>query len=156
MPSLDHTIVVVRHIPDSPPGVFASLTRPEKMLEWWGHRERWWLTSANVDLRVGGRFHLDWRDTQGKLGSMHGVYLEIEAPTRLCSTWVGSHEKSHAEEVEFLLEAEVSGTRLEIRHTGLQGRPEAQADYQRGWELISEWLCDYHKNHHGRSGPFAA
>ncbi|HMK30621.1 MAG TPA: SRPBCC domain-containing protein [Terriglobales bacterium] len=156
MAEVDHTIVVIRQVAASPMGVFASLTRPEELLEWWGHKERWWLTAANVDLRVGGRFHFDWLNTQGTSGSMHGVYLAIEAPQRLCSTWVGTHEKSHAEELEFLLEPEGRGTRLEIRHSGLQGRPEARADYQRGWELISDWLCEYHANHHGRRGPFAA
>ena len=49
--------------------------------------------------------------------------------------------KDHLDEVTIRLAPEKAGTKVELRHSGLAGRPEQYANYQQGWTLILGWLA---------------
>jgi uncharacterized protein YndB with AHSA1/START domain len=67
--------------------VFRSWTDPKELTKWWGppgHDS----PSADVDLRVGGRYRLAMRKLpDGKPFYAYGVYQEIVAPSKLVFTW---------------------------------------------------------------------
>ena len=67
--------------------VFAALTTPEHVRNWWGF-ETSPLVVCEIDLRVGGSWRYVTRDADGVELGWHGEYREIEAPHRIVSTEV--------------------------------------------------------------------
>src|ERR671933_2839443 len=84
----DDQIVITREFDAPAHLVFKAYTTPELVKQWWsGHRGK--VTSAEIDLRVGGR----WRyvmvtDDGGQEVAFHGEYREIVPGERLVSTEV--------------------------------------------------------------------
>jgi uncharacterized protein YndB with AHSA1/START domain len=134
-------LVIEQQVRAKPSEVFADLTVPDRMLRWWGDRSKWWLTSAEVALRPNGRFWVLWENTKGEKDGMGGHFKTIDRDRGFVLSFVGSHEKSHVDELAILLEPDNGGTKVVLRHSGLAGRPERYADYQRGWTLILGWLA---------------
>jgi uncharacterized protein YndB with AHSA1/START domain len=66
--------------------VFRLWSKPEFIVRWWGP-EGLYLSTCEMDFRVGGR----WRYTMHSVGGddypINGIYREIEAPSRLCFTY---------------------------------------------------------------------
>ena len=134
------TLVVERYVRARPSEVFADLTVPERLLRWWGDRSKWWLTSAEVDLRPGGRFWVLWENTKGEAAGVGGHFKAIHPDQGFVLSFVGSHAKDHIDEVTILLTPENAGTKVVLHHSGLAGRRQDYANYQQGWELILGWL----------------
>jgi uncharacterized protein YndB with AHSA1/START domain len=67
--------------------VFEAMTNPEHIRQWWGagHGE---VTTCEVDLRVGGRWHFAQATGDGQEVSFSGEYLEIDPPGHLVHTEV--------------------------------------------------------------------
>jgi uncharacterized protein YndB with AHSA1/START domain len=68
--------------------VFAAWTNPEVLRRWWASEPGWRSPSAEVDLRVGGRYRLSMGEPDG--GPVHAVtgeYTEVRPPERLAYTW---------------------------------------------------------------------
>ena len=65
--------------------VFEAMTNPEHIRQWWGagHGE---VTTCEVDLRVGGRWHFAQTTPDGQEVSFSGEYREIDPPGRLVHT----------------------------------------------------------------------
>lgn len=51
----------VREIRAKPERVFRTFTTPENLMEWWGKRG-WPMTLVQIDLKLGGRYRLDFRN----------------------------------------------------------------------------------------------
>ena len=67
--------------------VFDVLTRPEYMSRWWATGGDV-MTLCEVDLRVGGDFHIVFVTPEGAHCSFRGTYQEVVAPTRLVNSWL--------------------------------------------------------------------
>jgi len=79
------------------------------------------LTSAEVDLRLNGRFWVLWENTKGEKDGMGGHFKNIERDRGFVISFVGSHAKTHVDEWAIRLEPENAGTRVVLRHSGLAG-----------------------------------
>jgi uncharacterized protein YndB with AHSA1/START domain len=134
-------LIVEQHIGAKPQEVFADLTIADRLLRWWGDREEWWLTKADVELRAGGRYWLSWENTKGETNDMGGRFKTIRPNQGFVLSFVGSHAKDHTDELAIELKPEAGGTKVVLCHSGLAGRPERYADYQQGWKLILGWLA---------------
>jgi uncharacterized protein YndB with AHSA1/START domain len=67
--------------------VFAAMTQPEHITQWWGRLgEGYTVPVCEVDLRVGGQWRFVNRIPSGDLVEFYGVYREIEAPARMVYT----------------------------------------------------------------------
>jgi uncharacterized protein YndB with AHSA1/START domain len=62
----------VREVKAPPPRAYAAFTEPE-------HVSRWFMTEAEADLRVGGRYKNADGDT--------GEYLALDPPNQVAFTW---------------------------------------------------------------------
>ena len=82
-----------------------------------------------------------WENTKGEKDGMGGHFKTIDQDRGFVLSFVGSHAKSHVDELAIRLHPENEGTKLVLRHSGLAGRPERYADYQQGWTLILGWLA---------------
>ncbi len=80
----DNQILITREFAAPAGKVWRAYTTPELIKQWWAG-QRGTVTSAEVDLRVGGR----WRyvmDAGGAEVSFRGEYRELEEPVRLVNT----------------------------------------------------------------------
>jgi uncharacterized protein YndB with AHSA1/START domain len=62
------------------------LTKPEHVSKWFAPQGEE-VTVCSIDLRVGGDYHFVFVTDDGTECSFRGIYLEIESPTRVVSTW---------------------------------------------------------------------
>jgi uncharacterized protein YndB with AHSA1/START domain len=66
--------------------VFAAFLFPDALKHWWAP-EGYAVLHAEVDARVGGRYSLEMRALgDSHIVTIHGVYREIDPPTRLVFT----------------------------------------------------------------------
>jgi uncharacterized protein YndB with AHSA1/START domain len=100
--------------------VWAALITPARISDWL-------CADAEVEARVGGRFHLVFRNGPH---SMTGVITRFEPPRVLEYTWPESAAKGDSM-VLWALSATAGGTRLVLTHTLTGGG--AVADFASGW-----------------------
>src|SRR6476659_6934374 len=67
--------------------IYEAMTNPEHIRHWWGagHGE---VTTCEVDLRVGGRWHFAQVNAAGQEVSFSGEYRELDPPRRMVHTEV--------------------------------------------------------------------
>lgn len=98
--------------PVGPWEVWAALTRPEKLSEWFGEEV------VTLDLRPGGR--LEFRDAGGRL--RRAIIEVVDAPERFAFRWLpvrvapdgGVPERAPGSRVEFVLHPDGGGTALTV------------------------------------------
>ncbi len=78
-----------------------------------GDRRVWRLSRCEVDFRVGGAWAVTMKAASGYEHPVHGVFTEIEEPTRLCFTYINDYD-GHEMLVEMDFAAEGTGTRMEF------------------------------------------
>jgi uncharacterized protein YndB with AHSA1/START domain len=71
--------------------VFQAFTDPQYIPRWMLGPDGWSMPVCEIDLRVGGAWHMVWRRDDGTEMEMRGVYREIDPPARLVTTesWGG-------------------------------------------------------------------
>jgi uncharacterized protein YndB with AHSA1/START domain len=81
----DTQILITREFAAPRHLVYRAWTTPELIKRWWGG-ERGEVTSAEVDLRVGGKWRYVMVAHAGFEVAFHGEYIEIVAEERIVST----------------------------------------------------------------------
>src|ERR1700694_2147877 len=81
----DTQILITRDFEAPKHLVFKAMTTPELIKRWWGG-DRGEVTSAEVDLRVGGKWRNVMTANQGFEVAFHGEYREIVPNERIVST----------------------------------------------------------------------
>ena len=112
--------------------VFAAWSSAEALKRWHAPEDAIVL-DAGVDFRVGGRYHVQMRGTDGSLHLVAGRYREIDPPRRLVLTWRWESNPDATESlvtVEFL---ERGGeTEVVLTHEGLTTEQDRQG-HRHGW-----------------------
>jgi len=115
---------IERHFDAPREAVFAALTEPYKMNQWFFGMPG---GSAKVeqDFRVGGSYTVNMFAADGSESKCenareaeyapHGEYLEIDPPNKLVFTWISEGFVDDST-VTVLLEEEEGGTKLVLRH----------------------------------------
>jgi uncharacterized protein YndB with AHSA1/START domain len=67
--------------------VFDAWTSEEVLRRWFHSGPDWSTSTAEVDLRVGGRIRLAMRQPDGTEHAMGGEYTLVDRPHRLAMTW---------------------------------------------------------------------
>ena len=113
--------------------VFRAWTQPEELTKWWGP-EGYATPSAEVDLRVGGKYRLGMMKLpDGKIFYLSGTYREVRPPERLVYTWRWEAQPEHGETlvtVEF--RAVGDSTEVDLIHEVFPTQ-KARDDHNRGW-----------------------
>ena len=91
--------------------VYEAMTNPEHIRQWWGagHGE---VTTCEVDLRVGGRWHFAQTTPGGDEVSFSGEYRELDPPGRMVHTEVFDNIQSPESVVESTLTEQDGSTTL--------------------------------------------
>jgi uncharacterized protein YndB with AHSA1/START domain len=140
------TIVGEVEIEAPPDAVFDALVTPEDLTAWWGSDELYRTFDWVIDLRPGGEWSCQARDSSGNTGVVHGVYIEVDRPRLLAYTWNPGWDPIPETSVRYVLEPTASGTRLTVIHSGFAGHEESQRGHTQGWTRVLSWLMDYCKS----------
>ncbi|TPL03218.1 SRPBCC domain-containing protein [Mesorhizobium sp. B2-4-14] len=129
------TVFATVDLSASPERVFRALSTDQVEL-WWGSVDTYRMVDWSADLRVGGRWTVVVRTSDGSDLPAGGEFLEIEAPRRIVQTrayaWDHPTLGRRQTKVAWLLQPVAAGTRLTICHGGFAGLAEAAAEHADG------------------------
>jgi uncharacterized protein YndB with AHSA1/START domain len=125
------SVTLVRRIKAPPERVWAAITRPEQMTQWWGPDAGPTL-KAEADVRPGGRFAVTFRLLNGDEHTPTGVYREVVPEERLVFTWEWAGHPERESLVSFRLAPIEGGTELTLTHEQLPDE-EARRSHENGW-----------------------
>ncbi|BDE08171.1 activator of HSP90 ATPase [Vulcanimicrobium alpinum] len=127
----------------TPAAIFAALTDPAQLVQWWGG-DKYKVDRMDVDLRAGGAWRTEGTGGDGHAFAAFGVYRVIEPPHTLEYTW--NYDWSDGDAVQTLVRFDISergsGSLVRVTHTGFVDAEE-RSDHDQGWTLVLGWLHDY-------------
>jgi uncharacterized protein YndB with AHSA1/START domain len=125
------SVTIVRRIQATPAKIWAALTTPALMIQWWGPDAGPTLR-ADADVRPGGRYNITFRVLSGAEYSASGVYRDIIPEQKLSFTWE-LHGKAEPETlVTFLLKPLENVTEFTLIHEHLPDEEQRQS-HNNGW-----------------------
>lgn len=134
-------VAVRRILPARRERVFEAWTRPELLTRWFFPGSDWKAT-ASTDLRIGGRYDVVMRETNGTEHLQFGVYREIEPVSRLVFTW-NCPELSVTDSVVIVeLIDRGAQTELVLTHE-LPPDPKIRQGHEEGWKGCTENLARF-------------
>ena len=127
------SLTLERHYPVAPEKVWRAWTDPEAIARWWGPGGEQPVALAELDVRVGGHFHIVFGGPQGTDHEVCGIYQEVVPNRKLVFTWIWPRTTPERESVVTIeLRRSGSGTELLFRQEKLFD--EAVRDgHRRGW-----------------------
>jgi uncharacterized protein YndB with AHSA1/START domain len=118
--------------------VFQAWTDPEIITKWFGPKGVS-TESAQIDLKVGGRYQFTLKLPDGKISNHHGEYREIDPPHKLVFTGILDGQSCSGSEglyAETLVTIELqdlgSSTRLTLTHEFFPNE-ESKESHNMGW-----------------------
>ena len=128
------SLTVRRSYPVAPEKVWRAWTDPQAMKQWFKPDPSWSIPLAEADVRVGGRYRILMRDTQGQEFDLTGTYREVVPNRRLVMTWGWKNQPGHESLVTVILRPadKGKGTELELCHERFIDM-ENEATHQQGW-----------------------
>src|SRR5215475_9131570 len=122
-----------RRLKASPEPVYAAWTDPQKIVRWFGRADaRSDTMRAEIDLRVGGRYRVQFTASAGKYFEVGGIYRELIPNERLVFSWAWHSTPERESLVTVTFKPEGDGTLLTVHHSQLFDEA-ARAGHQRGW-----------------------
>ena len=121
--------------------VFKAWTTPEALKQWFGPTDGFTVPSAEVDLRIGGKYRLQMKAPDGAVHTVGGVYREVAAPEKLVFTWAweeggGCGDSGNEQPVETLVTVEFrekgQSTEVLLTHE-LFPTTESRDKHDEGW-----------------------
>jgi uncharacterized protein YndB with AHSA1/START domain len=132
---------VRRVVPAPRDQVFKAWTDATALQKWWGTAGGKNSVSAEVDLRVGGKFRIETEASEARPASrITGTFLEVEPPQRLAYTWLGEgamYDGLTLVTVEFFDRG--GSTEIVLSHEFFHSK-KGRDSYLAGWEGILEGL----------------
>jgi uncharacterized protein YndB with AHSA1/START domain len=112
------------------------------LIKWFGPQETESVVLAEVDVRVGGRYHIAFVTSDGERHDVSGVYREVVRNRKLAFTWAWRTTPERQSLVTVDLQPAGSGTRLHFRHEQFFDEI-ARDNHQRGWAGTFKKLDGY-------------
>ena len=82
------SLTLKRRINAPPAKIFAAWTDPEKLAQWFGPADTVaGSASAELDVKVGGRFRVRFSTANGEQHEVGGIYRQVTPDQRLVFTW---------------------------------------------------------------------
>jgi len=86
-PDVTHKLVVSREFNATRDRVWKAWTDPQQIKQWLGLSEEMTVEAVIMDLKVGGKFRIQMKMSDGEFFTAAGSYLEVKKPERLVYTW---------------------------------------------------------------------
>lgn len=132
------SVTIVRRIKASPAKVWAAITQPDLMMQWWGPDAGPTL-SVVADVRPGGRFSVVFRLLNGEEHNPTGIYQQVVPEKMLVFTWELPGAPEPESLVTFRLEPFDGGTELTLTHERLPDEA-ARKSHEEGWSGLLDKL----------------
>jgi len=127
------SLTLTRRLRATPAKVFAAWTDPEKIIRWFGPEQTLTDTvTADMDVRVGGHFHIGFRTDDGEYHEVGGRYLEVVPDQRLVFSWAWHSTPERQSQVTVVLRDEGDVTLLTLTHDKFFDEA-ARDGHRRGW-----------------------
>ena len=125
----------------APEKVWRAWTDPQALSQWFGNGKPGSVTTAEVDLRVGGRYRFAFTAPHGSgdVSEVSGVYQEVEPQRRLVFTWAWKSTPERVSRVRIDLKAMAGGTELHFVHDRFFDQ-QARINHEGGWKPMFEQL----------------
>ena len=104
------SLALKRRFKASPAQLFQAWTQPEKMIRWWGVTGHPKTPIAEADLKVGGRFRVQFHTPDGERHSVSGVYREVVPNRKLVFSWAWQSTPERESQVTIDLNPITAGT----------------------------------------------
>jgi uncharacterized protein YndB with AHSA1/START domain len=120
-----------RFYPVAPGKVWRAWTDPQALSRWFGPGEPDSVTSAELDVRIGGRYRIAFLAPDGVEHVAAGVYQQVVENRRLVFSWTRHGMPELTSQVTIELRPVSGGTELSFLHEF----PDVAArdDHERGW-----------------------
>jgi uncharacterized protein YndB with AHSA1/START domain len=115
----------------SPAKVYAAWTDPKRLAQWWGPGTPEDMRVIELDVRVGGRFHVGF-EFQGERHDVHGEYKEVVENEKLVFSWYWKSTAERVSQVTVKTRADGDGCMLTLIHEQLFDEA-ARLGHTRGW-----------------------
>ena len=132
-----------------PERVFAALTDPAQLMQWFSDAScpvKFW----HMDARKGGSYSYATEKGNFEVNGVsefecHGKILEFDPPRLLAYTWIGNWhlDKQRKTVVRWELTPSATGTHVKVTHSGLAQEAAAREDYRGGWPGVVEKLKQF-------------
>ncbi len=126
------SLVLKRRLKAAPEKVYEAWTRPEQMTRWWGATTNPKSPIAETDLRVGGRFRVQFWGADDQHHSVSGIYREVVPNRRLVFSWAWQSTPERQSQVTIDLSPVDDGTMLTLTHEQFADQ-KACDDHRVGW-----------------------
>jgi uncharacterized protein YndB with AHSA1/START domain len=126
------SLAITRHYGVAPEKVWRAWTDPQALSRWFGPGDTDAITRAELDVRVGGRYHVAFRTQDGEEHDVSGVYQEVVENRKLSFTWAWKSTPERVSLVTIDLEPASGGCDLRFRHDRFFDQA-ARDNHVRGW-----------------------
>jgi len=133
------SLVLKRRLKAAPEKVYEAWTQPEQMTQWWGVAGGPKPPVAETDLRVGGRFKVQFWDPKNEHHSVSGLYREVVPNRKLSFSWAWQSTPERESLVTIELNPITDGTMLTLTHEQFFDE-QARDDHGRGWNVALDRL----------------
>ena len=133
------SLVLKRRLKAAPEKVYEAWTQPEQMTQWWGVAGGPKPPVAETDLRVGGRFKVQFWDPKNDHHSVSGLYREVVPNRKLSFSWAWQSTPERESLVTIELNPVTDGTMLTLTHEQFFDE-KARDDHGRGWNVALDRL----------------
>ncbi|MBX9591813.1 MAG: SRPBCC domain-containing protein [Hyphomonadaceae bacterium] len=127
------SLTLKRRIKASPAQVFGAWTDAKKIVQWFGpHETVAGSVRADMDVRPGGRYQMNFRTEDGESHQVGGVYREVVPGSRLVFTWAWHSTPERQSLVTVTVAADGEGTLLTLHHEQFFDE-KARDGHEHGW-----------------------
>lgn len=125
------SLTLKRRLDAPPEKVYAAWTDPEKIVRWFGP-DAGPVTSATMDVRVGGRYTIVFHTEDGEQHQVGGVYREVIPNEKLVFTWAWRTMPERESLVTVTVRPDGDGALLTLLHEQFFDEP-ARDRHRLGW-----------------------
>ena len=125
----------------SPERLFSAWTNPDQLRRWWGPIGAT-CPSAEVDLRVGGRYRIENRFPDGKTIWIVGEFEVVAPPHKLVYTWRLDPGPARTERVMVSFEPQDDGTEVVVVHERISDTA-TREQHGQSWLGCLDGLAEY-------------
>ena len=133
------SLVLKRRLKAAPEKVYEAWTKPEQMTRWWGVTGNPKPAIAETDLRVGGRFRVQYWGANDEHHSVSGTYREVVPNRKLAFSWAWQSTPERESMVTIELNPVTDGTMLTLTHEQFFNE-KARDDHSVGWGMALDRL----------------
>ena len=131
-------MTIIRSFSEPPKSIWRAWTDPEIVKLWFGSDPNGKVLSADLDVKMDGRFEVSFVNSDMHGFTCYGRYLEVDPYQKLMFTWSWKEQPEIEELVTVLLESTRDGTRMTFVHSNID--PRTAHGYEAGWNSTFDKL----------------